>query len=121
MPRALRFFDDFGLKRVSSDGVTTVYEALDGTRIVAKPTNANDLPEAIQPGSTVREIIWGVRTKQDLEKFAKELAKDRPVTRDKDGTIRCKDPMGLAIGFAKTRRRDISKKIKREQMNSPTE
>jgi catechol 2,3-dioxygenase-like lactoylglutathione lyase family enzyme len=121
MPRALKFFDDFGLKRVSSDGVTTVYEALDGTRVVAKPANANDLPEAIQPGSTVREIVWGVRTKEDLEKFAKEIAKDRPVTRGKDGAVYCKDPMGLAIGFAKTKRRDISKKIYREQMNSPTQ
>ena len=121
MEKAERFFEDFGLKRAAANGAGTVYEALDGTRVVAKPVHANDLPEAIQPGSTVREIVWGVRTKEDLEKFAEEIAKDRPVARGKDGSVHCKDPMGLAIGFAKTRRRDISKKVYREQMNSPTQ
>ena len=118
MAKALAFFDDFGLKRKSSDGTTTLYEAMNGTKVVVKPANANDLPEAIQPGSTVREIVWGVEKKEDLDKFAKELAKDRAVTRDRDGTVHAKDPMGLAIGFTKTRRRDISKTWKREQMNS---
>jgi len=121
MEKAIKFFDDFGLKRLSADGTTTVYEALNGTKVVAKVAHSNDLPEAIQPGSTVREIVWGVHSKEELERFRKELSKDRPVTVDKDGTLHCKDPMGLAIGFTRTRRRDISKKVKREQMNSPTQ
>ncbi len=120
MALARRFFDDWGLKKVSAAKARLVYEAEDGTRVIARPADAKDLPKPLQPGSTVRKITWGLHKKSDLKKFASELAKDRDVEIAKDGTVSSTDPMGLAIAFTATRRRKLGKTAIRDEVNTPT-
>ena len=70
-----------------------------GSQIIVRPTTAKGLPPAAAPGMHFREMIWGVASKRDLAAIHKEIAKDREVTVDADGTIRCIDPCNLAVGF----------------------
>src|SRR3954471_16511189 len=81
-----RFFDDWGLRTVKRGGDESVLETRQGPRIVLRNLNAADfsLP-AREPGSIVREVVWGVASKQNLDIVAEELARDRTVKRSADG------------------------------------
>ena len=87
LEKARAFCADWGLKKINSAKQGTTYETLQGTQVVVKQANAKGLPAAAQPGSTVREVIWGVKTKLDLANVARELSKDREVREDKNGVI----------------------------------
>jgi catechol 2,3-dioxygenase-like lactoylglutathione lyase family enzyme len=116
MEKCRAYFTDWGLKKISGGKTKAVFETRDGSEIVLRPRGAKDLPKAIQPGSTVREIVWGVTSKADLARVEKELSKDRAVTVDKDGTVHSTDDLGLGIAFRQTRRKKL--KDTRQPMNS---
>ena len=99
MAKARKFFTDWGLKRVSTSKSATVFETEVGSRVILKPPTARNLPPAPVKGMNFREMIWGVSSKSHLNRIARELAKDREVTTDKDGTIHCFDPNEIAVGF----------------------
>ena len=105
-----RFFEDWGLKKVSGAKAKATYRTLDGSEIILRPANAKGLPPGIEDGSTVREVIWGVSAKRDLAAIAKELGKDRAVEVEKNGTVRSTDPLGLGIGFRLSRRKALRSK-----------
>ena len=107
METARRFFSDWGLRRVSSSRTRTVFETREKCRIILRPPGAKGLPRAIQRGNTVREMVWGLSSRRAVDAIAKELAKDREVSVDRDGTVRSTDPMGLAIAFQRTRRKRV--------------
>jgi catechol 2,3-dioxygenase-like lactoylglutathione lyase family enzyme len=52
---------------------------------------------------TIREVVWGVAAKENLEAIGAELEKDRKVTRDPDGTLHSTDATGFAIAFRVSR------------------
>ena len=54
------------------------------------------------------EVIWGVDTPATLEAIGTEMARDREVRRDADGTLHIVDDGGLPVGFAVTRRKELS-------------
>ena len=116
MDKCRAYFSDWGLKKISAGKTRTVFATRDGSEIVLRPRGAKDLPKAIQAGSTVREIVWGVTSKADLKRVEKELSKDRTVTVDKDGTVHATDDFGLGIAFRRTRRTKL--KDTRRPMNS---
>ena len=120
MKLATRFLTEWGLKKISDAKTRHVFETVDRDRIVVRPGDAKDLPSAVQPGNTVREVIWGVGAKKDLDGIEKELVKDREVTRTRDGTVHSTDPMGLGIGFCLSRRR-VGKGIRRAPINDTVE
>jgi catechol 2,3-dioxygenase-like lactoylglutathione lyase family enzyme len=104
MAAARRFFTDWGLTRQSSSRGKAVFATQDNSQIVLRPAASRDLPPAIEAGSTVRELVWGVRSAADLKRIARELGKDREVAIDDNGVVHSTDPMGLAIAFRVTRR-----------------
>ena len=55
-----RFLDDWGLTPVTRTGDRLAYRTIDGTQVFVRPIAAPDLPPAIEPGNTVREVIWGL-------------------------------------------------------------
>jgi len=116
MEKCRSYFADWGLKKLSGGATKSVFETRDGSQIVLRPRGAKDLPKAIQPGSTVREIVWDVTAKSDLKRIEKELSKDRAVAADRDGTLHSVDDFGLGIAFRMTRRRRL--KDTRRPMNS---
>ena len=116
MEKCRTHFTDWGLTKISGGKTKSVFETRDGGQIVLRPRASKDLPKAIQPGSTVREIVWGATAKSDLKRIEKELSKDREVTVDRDGTLHSVDDFGLGIAFRLTRRRKL--KDTRRPMNS---
>lgn len=117
LDKARTFFADWGLKKVGSTKQGATFETLQGTRVVVKPAAAKTLPPTAQPGSTVREVIWGVKTRRDLAAIARELAGDRDVTEDKDGVVHTVDPNGFGIGFRVWRGRSL--KPSHQRTNAP--
>jgi catechol 2,3-dioxygenase-like lactoylglutathione lyase family enzyme len=117
MKQARRFFVDWGLKRVRNGRSGTVFETEIGSQIVLRPPEAGGLPPA-PPGGNFREVVWGVSSPGDLDAIARELARDREVTLDKDGTLHSVDPNGLGIGF-RVWRHNRALKPSRAPVNSP--
>ena len=99
MARARAYFTDWGLRKVSSGKAGAVFETEIGSRIILRPRGAKNLPPVAAKGMNYREMIWGVGSKRELARLAREIATDREVTEDSDGTIHCLDPNGLGLGF----------------------
>jgi catechol 2,3-dioxygenase-like lactoylglutathione lyase family enzyme len=113
----VRFFTDWGLKKVRGAKGAVVFETRQGTQVVLRPHDDPDLPPAPDPGSSAREVIWGVKSKRDLDAIERELAKDRPVRRDRAGVIHAIDPMGFGVGFRVWRGRRLE--AARAPVNAP--
>jgi catechol 2,3-dioxygenase-like lactoylglutathione lyase family enzyme len=97
---ATRFIEDWGVKRAS----TGVYRCANRSEVRIQPLESPKLPPAVEPGSTLREILWGVDSKRALDAIRRELARDREITVDKDGTLHTIDDAGMAIAFRVTQR-----------------
>jgi catechol 2,3-dioxygenase-like lactoylglutathione lyase family enzyme len=102
-----RFWSDFGLHE-TAEPEGSVFTAQDGSAVVLRRADDPSLPPAIEPGSTVRETTFGVRSTADLERIAAELAKDREVNDDPDGTIHVIDPLGFPVAFRVARRAPVA-------------
>jgi catechol 2,3-dioxygenase-like lactoylglutathione lyase family enzyme len=98
-----RFWTDFGLQE-TEHAAGSAFACQDGSGVVLRRADDPTLPPAIESGATLRESTFGVRTAADLERIAAELAKDRKVTKDEDGTIHAIDPLGFPIAFRISRR-----------------
>ena len=81
-------------------------ETLNGCRVVLADLNKPGLPPAIEAGSTVREVVWGVASTADLALYSQRIAND-PGFIERDGRIGCTDPNGLAIRLQVTRKREL--------------
>jgi catechol 2,3-dioxygenase-like lactoylglutathione lyase family enzyme len=93
-----RFFEDFGLERL---GEATDFATRTGQVLQLRPADDPDLPPAVEPGSTLREIVWGVDTEESLEELAAALAADREVRRDPaTGEAHAVDETGFGVGLA---------------------
>jgi catechol 2,3-dioxygenase-like lactoylglutathione lyase family enzyme len=97
-----RFFEEWGL---IAEG--DVFRVADGTEVVLRPADDPSLPPAIEPGSTVREIVWGVERPADLDALAERLAGKTRVSRGEDGSLRFVDPTGMGVALALTQRRPL--------------
>lgn len=91
-----RFFGDFGLTPVGD----SVFATRTGQRVEVRRHDDPALPPAVEDGSTVREIVWGVDTAGALDALAAELSRDREVTTGADGVVRTRDETGYGIGLA---------------------
>ncbi len=100
-----RFFTDFGLDPVpaadapADGGPATVFRTQAGQEIEIRPDDDPALPAPLERGSTVREVVWGVDTQAALDALAADLAQDREVRRDPDGSLHTLDETGYGLGF----------------------
>lgn len=106
LPRCRRFFEDWGLDLVDERADQVVFETLNGCRVVVAALDKPGLPPAIEPGSTVREVVWGVASADDLALYASRIA-TAPGFVEGGGRIGCTDPNGLAIRLQVTRKREL--------------
>jgi catechol 2,3-dioxygenase-like lactoylglutathione lyase family enzyme len=94
-----RFFEDFGLPPAHIAEDVARFVLGEGSQVVIRHRDDPALPASVIEGIGVREVIWGVDTPEALEALANDLATDREVRRDTDGTVRftadCGIPMGL--------------------------
>jgi catechol 2,3-dioxygenase-like lactoylglutathione lyase family enzyme len=94
-----RFFLDWGLKLVRDGEDGFDFETLNGCEVFVRRAGDPTLPPAIEPGPTLREVVWGVESEADLERL-----------RGKLGDVRAADPNGLALAFRVTKKRAIDAK-----------
>jgi len=101
-----RFFLDWGLRLVNEPADGLDFESLNGCEIRIRRADDPSLPAAVEAGSTVREVIWGVKAQADVEALRAPLA-GQPGFSDRDGALSCIDPNGTGVGFRVTRKRAI--------------
>jgi catechol 2,3-dioxygenase-like lactoylglutathione lyase family enzyme len=99
----IRFFGDFGLGEPRRTGGVVTYTTPVGQTLFLHDILDPSLPPAVEEGSTIREIIWGVDDESALKAIAEDLATDREVTVDADGTVHTVDESGFAVGLRLTR------------------
>lgn len=114
---ANRFLDDFGLRRTRSGRSGADYRCVDRSEVAVRAADSPELPRAVEPGSTLRELVWGVASRRSLEAIAENLARDRSAGFDSGGTLHSVDDTGLAIGFRVTRRKAL--KSRPSAFNAP--
>lgn len=99
---ANRFLADFGLKAVDSDiDGTDLYQTQNGSKVYLFDLTDARLPEAIETGSTLREVTWGVENEQDFENLKANLVNE-PDFASSTSHVQCRDPNGMTIVFEKS-------------------
>jgi len=101
-----QFFLDWGLSLAEEQADRLVFETLNGCRVIVAATNHPDLPPAIEPGPTLREVVWGVESEADLTLYADRI-RALPGFVQGNGRIGCTDPNGLAVRLQLTQKRDV--------------
>ena len=104
----VRFFTDFGLTLVERGDTRAVFETLAGQTL-----HLDTLPDPLQRAPleatpTIREVVWGVDTPEELETLVRRVAKDRQVTTTADGTHHTVDETGFGLGLALARPRELA-------------
>lgn len=105
-----RFFADWGLALVEEGAQELVFECLNGCRVIVASLDKPGLPAGIEEGPTLREVVWGVESAADLERYATAIARapgfvDSMVNGAR--RIGCTDPNGLAVRLQVTRKRTL--------------
>jgi catechol 2,3-dioxygenase-like lactoylglutathione lyase family enzyme len=101
---ATRFLSDFGLEtRDSGTTGATLTVSGEGTRVELRKQDDRSLPEAVEAGPTLREIVWAVSDKAALQQVGAELARDRNVSEDSAGRLHVKGPGGFGLAFELTK------------------
>jgi catechol 2,3-dioxygenase-like lactoylglutathione lyase family enzyme len=101
-----RFFLDWGLSLVSRAGDELVFETINGCRVIVAAPDKAGLPSAIEEGPTLREVVWGVQSQADLDRYGESI-KGLPGFVQGTGRVGCTDPNGLAVRLQVTRKRDV--------------
>ncbi|MGW0654779.1 VOC family protein, partial [Streptomyces umbrinus] len=76
-----RFFDDFGLFPVERTDEHAVFETLTGQTLHLDSRPGPRLPPPVEAGPTLREVVWGIDTTQEL--------RSRTSTRPRSRAPRC--------------------------------
>lgn len=105
-----RFFLDWGLTLAHEGADELVFESLNGCRIVVASMDKAGLPPAIEDGPTLREVVWGVESAADLDRYADAIRGDAGFV---DGEVAggrrigCTDPNGLAMRLQVSRKKAV--------------
>ena len=101
---AASFCRDFGLTEVGACASSAVFETADGSSIEIRATDDSELPPAIEAGSTLRKIIYGVKDADVLNEIETEMVRDRPAVRE-NGRLVITDDLGLSLAFQISQKR----------------
>ena len=94
-----RFFSDWGLQELEQSSRQVVFETLEGSQVVLLDSQDESLPEPIESGPTVRQVIWAVTDDTALMQLEIRLrSAGIDVSRSGD-LLLCTDPAGLSVGF----------------------
>jgi catechol 2,3-dioxygenase-like lactoylglutathione lyase family enzyme len=104
-----RFFLDWGLQLEREAPRRLEFATLNGCQVVVADQNDPGLPPAIEPGPTLREIVWGADTPSDIDRFAKSLT-NSPGYFTRGGEVGCADPNGIAIRVRVSQKRSLDVK-----------
>jgi catechol 2,3-dioxygenase-like lactoylglutathione lyase family enzyme len=94
-----RFWTDFGLPVQRNAADESVFELASGSRVILYRHGDPRLPKDPYAGDGIKETVWGVDSPASLEQLVANLAVDRPVRRDADGTAHCVADDGQPIAL----------------------
>jgi hypothetical protein len=112
-----QFLIDYGLRPVDASARGGRFVALDGTGVEIRHKDDRELPPPLGTASALRQTIYGVADEATLQAAARELGKDREVTRLPNGALSTVDDAGFALGFQVTVRRPFE--LQGERVNAP--
>lgn len=115
---ARRFFADWGLKALADDAAHQVWETLNGAQVVVRLPDDAGLAPAMEPGPTLREVVWGVTNQESLNKLANVQFSPRQscIVSYKNGSngdvaqVRLLDPHGLQLKLQLSAKRAVDVK-----------
>ena len=99
VPECVRFFRDFGLEELDSGTHGATFATPAGQRLQLLCEDDPSLPPAVETGSTIREVVWGVDDAAALQLLADRLSSDRDVELGADGVARTRDNTGFGLGL----------------------
>jgi catechol 2,3-dioxygenase-like lactoylglutathione lyase family enzyme len=99
------FFTDFGLDPVEASPKGATLTTQEGQAVHLRPLDDPSLPAALEEGPTIREVVWGVDSADDLRRLGDALSVDRDVREDADGSVHTTDLSGFGLGLAVTAKR----------------
>ncbi|WP_122619509.1 VOC family protein [Streptomyces sp. Tu 4128] len=99
----VRFFEDFGLFLVERTDEHAVFETLTGQTLHLDTDPGPLLPPPVESGPTLREVVWGVDTREELDRLATAVGRDREVRESADGVHHTVDRSGFGVGLTLAR------------------
>ena len=118
LPTCTRFFTDVGLEPALIEPNVSVLRTPIGQSVELRRVDDPALPRAVGEAIGIREMIRGVDDQAGVEAIGQELARDRAVTVDAEGSVHSTDLTGYGIAF---RVADIRPLTEREHArNTPT-
>lgn len=94
--RCKQFFLDWGLSLVEETPARLVFASLNGCRVIVAHSDTPGLPPGVEADPTLREVVWGVASEEDMVRYAAAL-QTQPGFVQQDQRIGCTDPSGLAV------------------------
>ncbi|MDR6980221.1 catechol 2,3-dioxygenase-like lactoylglutathione lyase family enzyme [Streptomyces sp. 3330] len=104
----LRFFDDFGLFLVERSEEHAVFETLAGQTLHLDTAPNPLLPPPVEQGPTLREVVWGVDTPEELARLAEAAGRRRAVRESADGVLHTVDLSGFGVGLTLARPKPVT-------------
>ena len=103
LDECVRFYDDFGLFLVERTDDHAVFETLTGQTLHLDAWPSPLLPPPVEDGPTLREVVWGVDTQEELDRIVAVAGKDREVRASADGVHHTVDETGFGVGLTLAR------------------
>uniref|UniRef100_A0AAU3GMZ0 VOC family protein n=1 Tax=Streptomyces sp. NBC_01401 TaxID=2903854 RepID=A0AAU3GMZ0_9ACTN len=108
LDQCVRFFEDFGLALLDRTGERATFETLAGQTLHLDTVPDPSWPVPLEDTPTIREVVWGVDTPEQLKTLVAAVAEDREVTTTADGTHHSVDETGFGLGLTLAKPRALS-------------
>ena len=106
LEECVRFFEDLGLALAHRADDRAVFTTVVGQTLHLETAPASGCPTSVEDGPGIREVIWGVDTRAELDRLVARVATDRIVTETDDGVHHFHDVSGWGVGLTLARPAD---------------
>lgn len=106
LPTCRKFYLDWGLNLVSDTAQELVFESINGCRVIIAHSDKPGLPAGLEPDPTLREVVWGVDSAEDLQAIGARMA-SHPGFAQQGERLGCRDPNGLSVQVQVSRKRAV--------------